>query len=222
GGQQQRVAVARASVFSPALLLMDEPLGALDKKLREALQLELRRIHRVLGATIVFVTHDQEEALVMSDRIAVFNEGRIEQLGSAVDLYEAPATPFVANFLGESNMIHGELHVRDSGLTLVGPLGVLRCRSSEVPPGAGVAMVRPERMEIETDDIRRLPVTAAVNRISGVISEIIYLGSQQRLLIDVVQERRFVGIVEPDRSLSVGQSVTMAFQADDTIGLVNP
>ncbi|MFM8350066.1 MAG: ABC transporter ATP-binding protein [Actinomycetales bacterium] len=222
GGQQQRVAVARASVFSPALLLMDEPLGALDKKLREALQLELRRIHRVLGATIVFVTHDQEEALVMSDRIAVFNEGRIEQLGSAVDLYEAPATPFVANFLGESNMIHGELHVRDSGLTLVGPLGVLRCRSSEVPPGAGVAMVRPERMEIETDDIRRLPVTDAVNRISGVISEIIYLGSQQRLLIDVVQERRFVGIVEPDRSLSVGQSVTMAFQADDTIGLVNP
>ncbi|MFM9146401.1 MAG: ABC transporter ATP-binding protein [Phycisphaerales bacterium] len=221
GGQQQRVAVARASVFSPSLLLMDEPLGALDKKLREALQLEFRRIHRVLGATIVFVTHDQEEALVMSDRIAVFNEGRIEQLGSAVDLYESPATPFVANFLGESNMIHGEIRVNAADVSLAGPVGDLRCRTSQVRAGAGVAMVRPERMEIETDDVRRLPATDDVNRITGTVSEIIYLGSQQRVLVDVGQEKRFVGIAAPDRPLAVGQSVTMAFPAEDTIGLAN-
>lgn len=221
GGQQQRVAVARASVFSPSLLLMDEPLGALDKKLREALQLEFRHIHRVLGATIVFVTHDQEEALVMSDRIAVFNEGRIEQLGSAVDLYESPATPFVANFLGESNMIHGEIHNTAGDVSVSGPTGVLRCRSSQVRTGAGVAMVRPERMEVETDDVSRLPVSDDINRMTGSISEIIYLGSQQRVLVDVGQEKRFVAIAGPDRSLTAGQLVTLAFPAADTIGLAS-
>lgn len=157
----------------------------------------------------------------MSDRIAVFNDGRIEQLGSAVDLYESPATPFVANFLGESNMIHGEIRVNAADVSLAGPLGVLRCRASQVRAGAGVAMVRPERMEIETDDVRRLSVTDDVNRITGTISEIIYLGSQQRVLVDVGQEKRFVGIAAPDRPLAVGQSVTMAFPAEDTIGLAN-
>ncbi|MEB4615328.1 ABC transporter ATP-binding protein [Leucobacter sp. M11] len=105
GGQQQRVALARALVFQPKVLLLDEPLGALDKNLRERLQLELRRIHQEVGRTFVFVTHDQEEALTLSDRIAVFNEGRIEQVGTAQDLYERPASLFVAGFIGESTMV---------------------------------------------------------------------------------------------------------------------
>mgnify|MGYP001590440586 CR=1 FL=1 len=107
GGQQQRIAFARAVVFNPRLLLMDEPLGALDKKLREALQLEVMHISRQLGATVVYVTHDQEEALVMSDRIAIFSKGKIEQLGSGEDLYDRPVSLFVADFIGESNILRG-------------------------------------------------------------------------------------------------------------------
>ena len=107
GGQQQRIALARAIVFRPRLLLMDEPLGALDKKLREALQLEILRISRQLEATVIYVTHDQEEALVMSDRIAIFDRGRIQQLGTGEDLYERPISIFVADFVGESNMLRG-------------------------------------------------------------------------------------------------------------------
>jgi putative spermidine/putrescine transport system ATP-binding protein len=102
GGQQQRVALARAMVFEPRILLMDEPLGALDRKLREQMQIEIMRLHRELGVSIVYVTHDQDEALMMSDRIAVFNRGRIEQVGAPDLLYEKPATVFVAGFLGES------------------------------------------------------------------------------------------------------------------------
>src|SRR5262249_20623744 len=104
GGQQQRVALARALVFNPGILLMDEPLGALDKKLREQMQLELKRIHRELSVTVIYVTHDQEEALTMSDRVALINDGRIEQLGRAEELYERPASRFVAEFIGESNL----------------------------------------------------------------------------------------------------------------------
>ena len=107
GGQQQRVALARAIVYEPRVLLMDEPLGALDKKLRESLQLEIKRLHKDVGSTFVFVTHDQEEALALSDRIAVFNNGAIEQIGTAEDLYERPATLFVARFLGESSTFAG-------------------------------------------------------------------------------------------------------------------
>ncbi len=114
GGQQQRIALARAVVFRPCLLLMDEPLGALDRKLREALQLEIMRVGRDLGASILYVTHDQEEALLMSDRIAIFNKGRIEQLGSGEDLDDQPATLFVAEFIGESNIIRGRFE-RDGG-----------------------------------------------------------------------------------------------------------
>nr|WP_272929038.1 ABC transporter ATP-binding protein [Leucobacter chromiireducens] len=130
GGQQQRVALARALVFQPKVLLLDEPLGALDKNLREKLQLELRRIHRDVGRTFVFVTHDQEEALTLSDRIAVFNNGRIEQVGTAKELYERPASAFVAGFIGESTMVpdasagtvtvvrpeHGELFPAEAAL----------------------------------------------------------------------------------------------------------
>ena len=105
GGQQQRIALARCLVYRPSIILMDEPLGALDKKLRDQMQLEIKRIHRELGTTIVYVTHDQEEAMTMSDRICLMNDGRIEQLGSPAELYFRPRTLFVADFLGESNLL---------------------------------------------------------------------------------------------------------------------
>ena len=134
GGQQQRIALARAVVFKPRLLLMDEPLGALDKKLREALQLEIMRISRQLGATVLYVTHDQEEALVMSDRIAIFNNGRIEQLGSGEDLYDRPTSLFVADFIGESNILRGRYE--QDGRGGLGHAGAWRWRVGPAPPSA--------------------------------------------------------------------------------------
>ena len=109
GGQQQRVALARAIVFNPRLLLLDEPFGALDRKLRETMQLEVRRLQRRLGLTTIFITHDQEEALVLSDRIAVMNKGTIQQVATTTEIYERPANDFVADFVGESNIFHGTL-----------------------------------------------------------------------------------------------------------------
>ena len=135
GGQQQRIALARAVVFEPRLLLMDEPLGALDRKLREALQLEILHVSRQLEATVLYVTHDQEEALVMSDRIAIFSAGRIEQLGSGEDLYERPASLFVADFIGESNILRGRYDADgDGGWLTRGEIALARgsggCRAS--------------------------------------------------------------------------------------------
>ncbi len=133
GGQQQRVALARALVFQPRVLLLDEPLGALDKKLREQLQLELRRVHQEVGRTTIFVTHDQEEALTLSDRITVFNHGRIEQVGTAKELYETPASRFVAEFIGESTIIEDPERRR---VTIIRPeRAVLVQAEGDVPPG---------------------------------------------------------------------------------------
>ena len=151
GGQQQRIALARAVVFEPRLLLMDEPLGALDRKLREALQLEIIRVSRELGATVLYVTHDQEEALVMSDRIAIFSEGRIEQLGSGEDLYDRPASLFVADFIGESNILRGtyEQDGADGGWMTRGPsrwrVGRAAAERAALDGGAAAALVAPAR-----------------------------------------------------------------------------
>ena len=125
GGQQQRVALARAIVFNPRLLLLDEPFGALDRKLRETMQLEVRRLQRKLGLTTIFITHDQEEALVLSDRIAVMNHGTIQQVATTTEIYERPANDFVADFVGESNIFHGTVSAPgtvtlDNGRTLQG------------------------------------------------------------------------------------------------------
>ena len=151
GGQQQRVALARALVFKPDLLLLDEPMSALDKKLRVDLQEELREIHQSLGTTFINVTHDQEEAMHMSDRIAVMNHGRIEQFDSAFNLYRNPDSRFVADFIGKSNLFDGELRKDGPGLTfrsgeLVMPLGAL-----DYKQGPTDLMVRPEDIVIETE-----------------------------------------------------------------------
>lgn len=163
GGQQQRVALARALVYRPKVLLMDEPLGALDKKLREWLQSEIKRIHRELGTTFVYVTHDQEEALSLSDRIAVFNGGRIEQLGSAEELYEKPATLFVAKFVGESTVFHGEIQGLESS-SVMDFMGTKVYAPGRLSRDRGAILVRPEKLVLreapssDADDTNSVPV----------------------------------------------------------------
>ncbi|HEX5079251.1 MAG TPA: ABC transporter ATP-binding protein [Geminicoccaceae bacterium] len=155
GGQQQRVALARALVFQPSILLMDEPLGALDKNLREQMKVELKRLHRELRSTIVYVTHDQEEALMMSDRVALMNCGRIEQIGSAMDLYERPSNRFVAEFIGQSNIIEGciEPAAHGSPVDFVFCADGARIGLSQFPDGTApgqrsLLVLRPERIGI--------------------------------------------------------------------------
>ncbi len=142
GGQQQRVALARALVFEPRVVLLDEPLSALDKKLREELQLEIRRLHRELGVTMVFVTHDQAEAMTLSDRVAVFNQGRIEQLATPQQLYDAPANPFVAGFIGDNNMLVGQAD--GSGTLRLADGQRLSARAAQLPARGAAAFSAPE------------------------------------------------------------------------------
>ena len=157
GGQQQRIALARCIVYRPAIVLMDEPLGALDKKLRDQMQLEIKRIHRELGTTIVYVTHDQEEAMTMSDRICLMNGGRIEQLGTPADLYFRPRTLFVADFLGESNLFDATVAdvVADGVTVTLEPGGVLAgAASNGVPLAVGQkvrVLVRPQNLNVYRD-----------------------------------------------------------------------
>jgi putative spermidine/putrescine transport system ATP-binding protein len=165
GGQRQRVALARALVNEPRVLLLDEPLGALDLKLRQQMQVELKSIQRDAGITFVFVTHDQEEALTMSDRIAVFNAGVIEQVGTATDVYEEPATPFVAGFVGTTNLVDGDAAVRLFGRP-------------------GVWSLRPERVRVVGAGTDAGPQERTVD---GTVREVVYLGSALRLLVDTVQ-----------------------------------
>jgi spermidine/putrescine transport system ATP-binding protein len=155
GGQQQRVALARALVNYPSALLLDEPLGALDLKLRHAMQFELKRIQREVGITFIYVTHDQEEALTMSDRIAVMNAGKVEQIGSPIEIYDSPSTVFVASFIGQTNLWHGKQTGMAGGLAELAVLGTtLRARPGETKietGGVATMMVRPERVRVTMD-----------------------------------------------------------------------
>ncbi|GAA3522967.1 ABC transporter ATP-binding protein [Aeromicrobium panaciterrae] len=178
GGQQQRVALARAIAYQPPVLLMDEPLGALDRKLRDQMQLELRRIHREVGSTVVFVTHDQEEALALSDRIAVFNRGHIEQVGTGIDLYERPETMFIATFLGESTIVRGTVEHDTRGTFLA--VGSARLRvAGTLPAGsrAGV-MVRPERLILSKDQPDDSREAIEID-----VLEEVYLGSTRKFAL---------------------------------------
>ena len=168
GGQQQRVALARAIVLEPPVLLLDEPLGALDARLRVDLQVELKRIQETLGITFVYVTHDQDEALTMSDRVAVMRGGKVQQCDEPRVLYEEPATSFVANFLGSSNLIPAE--VADGGLTV----GEFRLRADvNGRTGEALAMIRPERVRLEPHG------SAGENRVPGMVEAVVYLGFHQ-------------------------------------------
>jgi putative spermidine/putrescine transport system ATP-binding protein len=183
GGQQQRVALARCMVYRPSIILMDEPLGALDKKLREHMQLEIKRIHRELGATIIYVTHDQEEAMTMSDRICLMNSGKIEQLGTPSDLYFRPNTLFVADFLGESNLLPAKAGRSEGELMSVGvgsqPVSARALSHDLVVEGDAVhIMIRPQNIKIEKTEAR--------DRIGATVSDVMVTGSLTKIYMKPV------------------------------------
>ena len=219
GGQQQRIALARALVFSPPVLLMDEPLGALDRKLREQLQTEIKSIQRDLGVTVIYVTHDQEEALSMSDRIAIMSEGRIDQIDTPDFVYEKPATPFVASFLGESNFIE-VLQVSGNG-----PFGTVKTKGDNAISFRGrwsgavegardvKAMVRPESFVLEGDE------SDLSNHAPATILQREFLGSSVRLLVEGPLGKTSVRLNPRDRrdALTVGSQINLAWRPEDTV-----
>lgn len=218
GGQQQRIALARALVFQPKLVLMDEPLGALDKQLREQMQLEIRRLHRDLGLTVVFVTHDQAEALTMSDRVAVFNDGVIQQIDTPQTLYERPENSFVAQFIGENNVLQGTVAQLNGSMCDVKlPNGhLVRARASVAAKlgQASSVSIRPERIS--------LSATAGENQLPGRIAELIYLGDHVRVRLDLGGRTDFMAKVPISQmvpSWSVGTDVPVAWQANDAMAL---
>jgi putative spermidine/putrescine transport system ATP-binding protein len=183
GGQQQRVALARALVFNPQLVLMDEPLGALDKQLREHMQIELKELHRQLGVTFVYVTHDQGEALTMSDRVAVFNEGIIQQLADVESLYETPSNRFVASFVGDSTVLQGTLQHQGghAGLQLASGQWLQGVNVNQAAQGAAVeASVRPERIVLHAANAGVPP-----NTVPATVARAIYYGDHLRLMCDI-------------------------------------
>ena len=215
GGQQQRVALARALVFEPDLVLMDEPLGALDKNLREQMQYEIKHIHENLGMTVVYVTHDQTEALTMSDRIAVFNDGVIQQLAPPNELYEKPVNAFVAEFIGENNRLQGTIKETKGSSCLVAVEDNLISATNvnEQAKGSSVTLsLRPERIilnpKVETD----------MNIFEAEVLELIYLGDHIRCRMNICKNDDFIVKIPNDHtsnSLNKGDVVTIGWQITD-------
>jgi spermidine/putrescine ABC transporter ATP-binding subunit len=190
GGQQQRVALARAIVVQPAVLLLDEPLGALDKKLRESMQVELKALQRELGITTIFVTHDQEEALTLSDRIAVMNDGRIEQLDTPIAIYERPRTRFVSEFIGVCNFLEGEVTGEEAGSAVVRTAKGLRVcvPASGLPGGPGrrvTLSVRPEKITLHPDR-----PAEPHNVFRAIIENVVYLGTNTHYYVRTDEAER--------------------------------
>ena len=216
GGQQQRVAVARALVFEPDLVLMDEPLGALDKSLREEMQYEIKHIHEHLGVTMVYVTHDQSEALTMSSRIAVFDDGIIQQLATPSTLYEEPENAFVAQFIGENNRLHGTVTEIDGSVCTVRlddgqTIRALKVNVDGVNERTTLSL-RPERVQVaptpDTPD----------NEISGRVEESIYLGDHMRARLTVAGNDEFIVKVpnaHGHADLETGRTVTLGWTTSD-------
>jgi spermidine/putrescine transport system ATP-binding protein len=179
GGQQQRVALARALVLNPSVLLLDEPLGSLDAKLRKALQIELKAIQEEVGITFVYVTHDQEEALTMSDRLAVMSEGHIEQIGAPQEVYEEPGTAYVADFLGVSNLMDGEAKGRetDGCRVALGDLEVVAGRGDTRAKGPVKMVIRPERVRVEEQG------ASGPNRLPAMVDRTVYVGSIMQVMV---------------------------------------
>ncbi|ANH07519.1 ABC transporter ATP-binding protein [Shinella sp. HZN7] len=215
GGQQQRVALARAMVFNPKLILMDEPLGALDKQLREHMQVEIRKIQQRLGITMVYVTHDQSEALTMSDRIAVFHEGRIQQLSDPVTLYDRPENRFVADFIGDNNTLSCEFAGTENGRSVVrmpdgtrllatGPSGQARSDLT--------VSLRPERIGLDSPDRKN-----AENRIAARVLDRTFLGDRVRLTLEAFGSERLVASVPAAEGAAIlpGSRIAMACFAAD-------
>ncbi len=219
GGQQQRVAVARALVFNPRVLLMDEPLGALDKQLREHLQLEIKALHEQLGVTIIYVTHDQEEALVMSDRIAVMNNGRIEQCGRPTELYDEPSTRFVATFIGESNFIDAVVERLDGTAVCVEAPGLGELRApmrSGLTAGAPVMLtVRPEKIVAVGDENG---MAADMNVVTGTVDDVVFVGEMRRYVVVLPGAQRLVLKAQNRRGVqgfARGDPIRVCWNVDD-------
>ena len=217
GGQQQRIALARALVFEPELVLMDEPLGALDKQLRETLQFEITNLAHQLGITVVYVTHDQTEALTMSDRVAVFDDGRIQQLDAPDTLYEQPQNSFVAQFIGENNTLQGRVTKIDNGtceVTLDGGevIGAMPVNVGEVGERTQVS-IRPERVEYNPERL-----TDGAHTIQAEVLEFIYMGDIYRTRLRVAGREDFVMKTRnaPDqRRLKPGERIEIGWRSED-------
>ncbi|HLA08097.1 MAG TPA: ABC transporter ATP-binding protein [Anaerolineales bacterium] len=198
GGQRQRVALARALINHPKVLLLDEPLGALDLKLRQQMQVELKAIQQRVGITFIFVTHDQEEALTMSDRIAVFNEGKIEQVGTPSEIYERPVSPFVAGFVGTSNLISGEVAKRITG-------------------SDQTFSIRPEKIHLDSPNGRSEKDMLSID---GVVRDVVYLGLFTRYLVEIEGGGDLVVVVQNLKTTSMdvlsarGQKVRLHWHKD--------
>jgi len=218
GGQQQRVAVARALVFDPAVVLMDEPLGALDKNLRESMQYEIKHIHESIGVTVVYVTHDQSEALTMSNRIAVFNDGKVQQLSSPDKLYEEPVNSFVAEFIGENNRFDGEVLDISNGVCKVkiGAGEILANPISVKSKGEKTTVsIRPERALINPKD-------KMDNSHKGKIEEVIYHGDHTRVRINLLNNSEFI-LKVPNSSenldIKLGNEINIGWNSKDARAL---
>jgi putative spermidine/putrescine transport system ATP-binding protein len=214
GGQQQRIAVARALVFDAELVLMDEPLGALDKQLREQMQYEIKHIHENLGVTVVYVTHDQSEALTMSDRIAVFNDGVIQQLADPATLYERPNNAFVAQFIGENNQLHGKVAAIDGDVANIELADSQRVKALAVNcAGIGkntMMSIRPERVLIGD--------ASAPNMMEGHVVELIYLGDHIRCRMAVAGNNEFIVKIANSHAhaaLKVGERTPIGWVTED-------
>jgi spermidine/putrescine transport system ATP-binding protein len=222
GGQQQRVALARAIVTRPAVLLLDEPLGALDKKLREQMQIEIRALQRALGITTIFVTHDQEEALTLADRIAVMEGGEIVQIGTPTEIYERPRSRFVSDFIGVSNFLTGRV-VERSGASLTIEVGGVRLQASGgdgLAPGDRVEIaVRPEKIRLSPHPPTR------PNVMQGQIENVVYLGAVTFYYLRLAGEERLVVMEQnqtpraPGAGHAVGSVVYAGWDADSTLAL---
>jgi putative spermidine/putrescine transport system ATP-binding protein len=205
GGQQQRIALARCFAYRPSIILLDEPLGALDKNLREHMQLEIRRMHKELGATFIYVTHDQEEALTLSDRICLMNQSRVEQLATPQELYDRPATRFAAEFIGHSNLLqgrrdgNGHLHVEGRALDLQGCVG----HSAQGADAQALLLVRPEAARL---------TTPATGMLTGTVDECVFLGSDTRALIRLPSGSQFSVRCARDLNPRVGDAVGIAWE----------
>ncbi len=213
GGQQQRVALARALVFQPTLVLMDEPLGALDKKLREHMQIELKQIHEMLGVTVVYVTHDQSEALTMSDRVAVFDKGAIAQIGTPDGLYKEPATAFVAGFIGENNAIDGvveRVEGRECLVALPSGLKVAALAIGDVRLGAPVHVtIRPERIQLSGANGQ------THNQFQATVDGRIYHGDHLRLLARLASGQVLTVKIGPEAAAETGSAITLCWPVAD-------
>ncbi|MGM0591109.1 MAG: ABC transporter ATP-binding protein [Halobacteriota archaeon] len=209
GGQQQRVATARALAIEPKVLLMDEPLGALDKKLRDRIKVDFARLQKRLGITTVYVTHNQDEALTMADRIAVMNEGRIEQIGTPSEVYERPKSRFVSDFIGDANFIEGDLEATGDRVVLQAHGRDLNVDAAGVPSNASLAFVRPERMRIVAD------AGAADNVLTGVVEQKLFVGSKTQYFVSV-DGVEYVAEGDPAVPTDEGDSVLLGWAREDT------